>query len=132
MIHPDSIVAILIRYMYIIYFILTEKEPYGLQGQENGNSNILQKNGDFSRPDEPTKTSISLNESGTEGSSIPLDVEVKFVYLILRSLQSSQFNAHETSGWDPHRTKDNSVSLGGGVFPTLALFNHSCNPAIVR
>lgn len=55
--------------------------------------------------------------------------------LILRHLQFLQFNAHEIS----QLTNDSSSLetyksefIGGGVYPTLALFNHSCDPSIVR
>ena len=50
--------------------------------------------------------------------------------VLLRSLQFLQFNAHEIAAWDGDQAK--SVFLGGGLFLTLALFNHSCDPAIVR
>lgn len=60
------------------------------------------------------------------------EVELKIGLVLHRCLQFLQFNTHETSGWDPDLVKDNSQGLGGGLFPTLALFNHSCNPAIVR
>ena len=50
--------------------------------------------------------------------------------MLLRSLQFLQFNAHEIAAWDNDEGK--SVFLGGGLFLTLALFNHSCDPAIVR
>ena len=61
-----------------------------------------------------------------------LGSEIKFAVLLLRCLKALQFNTHETSGWDTDRKKDNSIGLGGALYPTLALFNHSCNPAIVR
>ncbi|BES93949.1 set and mynd domain-containing protein [Nesidiocoris tenuis] len=55
--------------------------------------------------------------------------------LILRHLQSMQFNVHEISELifhtnDPQSWKSNFV--GAGLFPTLALFNHSCDPSIIR
>ncbi|CAG7827849.1 unnamed protein product [Allacma fusca] len=56
--------------------------------------------------------------------------EVAVGTILLRSLQFLQFNAHEVAGWDTEQSK--SIFLGGGLFLTLALFNHSCNPAIVR
>ncbi|CAL8135307.1 unnamed protein product [Orchesella dallaii] len=60
------------------------------------------------------------------------EVELKISLVLHRCLQFLQFNTHETSGWNPDLVKDNSVGLGGALFNTLALFNHSCNPAIVR
>lgn len=54
--------------------------------------------------------------------------------LILRNLQFLQFNSHEIFDL-LKRKRDNStqtISIGAGLYPTLALFNHSCNPSIVR
>lgn len=53
----------------------------------------------------------------------------------MRFLQILQFNAHEISELEikGNNLKDwKSIFLGGGLYPTLALFNHSCEPAIVR
>ncbi|CAG2067077.1 unnamed protein product, partial [Timema podura] len=53
--------------------------------------------------------------------------------LLLRHLQSLQFNAHEISELQLGDKKESkSVFLGGGLYPTLALFNHSCNPGVTR
>lgn len=54
--------------------------------------------------------------------------------LILRNLQLLQFNSHEIFELLKQK-RDNltqTVSVGAGLYPTLALFNHSCNPSIVR
>lgn len=54
--------------------------------------------------------------------------------LILRNLQILQFNSHEV--FDLLKsTKTGSrqtVAIGAGLYSTLAMFNHSCNPSIVR
>lgn len=51
-------------------------------------------------------------------------------------LQLIQFNAHEVSEFvlTAPKTLDNSKneSLGAAIYPTLALFNHSCHSAQVR
>jgi hypothetical protein len=56
--------------------------------------------------------------------------------LLLHHLQLLQFNAHEISELRLESSgklnSAQSVFLGGGLFPTLALFNHSCDPGIVR
>ncbi|KAG6465918.1 hypothetical protein O3G_MSEX015498 [Manduca sexta] len=61
--------------------------------------------------------------------------------LILKNLQVLQFNAHEVFELQCPRPKPGkniikhtgkSVFLAGAVFPTLALFNHSCEPSVVR
>lgn len=50
--------------------------------------------------------------------------------LVLRNLQLMQFNSHEI--YELQKDGAKTVFLGGGLYPTLALFNHSCNPGIVR
>lgn len=69
------------------------------------------------------------------------DGELFIGSLILRHLQLLQFNAHEiselqnpstpivTGGWE---TNYENTTIGAGLYPTLALFNHSCDPSIVR
>lgn len=55
--------------------------------------------------------------------------------LVLRNLQFLQFNTHEVYELVESMTDKKSsktVFIGGGIYPTLALFNHSCNPDIVR
>lgn len=58
--------------------------------------------------------------------------------LILRHLQALQFNAHEiselanTAFVASQETTYKSEYIGGGVYPTVALFNHSCDPSIIR
>lgn len=52
--------------------------------------------------------------------------------LILRHLQALQFNSHEVAELVIMDGNKKSVFIGGAVYPTLALFNHSCNPGIVR
>lgn len=66
------------------------------------------------------------------------NVEHEFNYigsLVMRNLQFLQFNTHEV--YELHESKTDKKStktifIGGGIYPTLALFNHSCNPDIVR
>ncbi|XP_041974587.1 SET and MYND domain-containing protein 4 isoform X2 [Aricia agestis] len=64
-----------------------------------------------------------------------------FGSLLLKNLQVLQFNAHEVFELQCPRPKPGqniikhngkSVFLAGAVFPTLALFNHSCDPGVVR
>lgn len=54
--------------------------------------------------------------------------------LILRNLQILQFNSHEI--FDLLKSKKTgarqTVAIGAGLYTTLALLNHSCNPGIVR
>ena len=56
--------------------------------------------------------------------------------LLLHHLQLLQFNAHEISELQLESSEKlntaRSAFLGGGLFPTLALFNHSCDPGLVR
>ncbi|KAF7268904.1 hypothetical protein GWI33_018006 [Rhynchophorus ferrugineus] len=68
---------------------------------------------------------------------------LKLRALILRHLQILQFNAHEISELQNYKdaTKKSqnifsanyeSVTIGAGVYPTLAMFNHSCDPSVIR
>lgn len=53
---------------------------------------------------------------------------------MLHNIQFLQFNAHEISELQ-YREKNSagiSTFIGGGLYPTLALFNHSCDPGVVR
>lgn len=45
-----------------------------------------------------------------------------------------QFNAHEISELQYKGKNDTgtSVFIGGGLYPTVAFFNHSCDPGVVR
>lgn len=54
--------------------------------------------------------------------------------LIIRNLQVLQFNSHEIFDLlKSSKTGDRqTVAIGAGLYTTLALFNHSCNPSIVR
>ena len=56
--------------------------------------------------------------------------------LLLKQIQLLQFNAHEVSYLQMMRPDSietaKSVFLGAAVYPTVALFNHSCEPGIVR
>jgi SET and MYND domain-containing protein 4 len=50
------------------------------------------------------------------------------------NLQFMQFNAHEISELQYKGKNDagTSVFIGGGLYPTVAFFNHSCDPGVVR
>ncbi|CAH2100286.1 unnamed protein product [Euphydryas editha] len=88
------------------------------------------------------KNPIDLNEIKTmEFEDIHGDDISLFGSLILKNLQILQFNAHEVFELQCLKPKvgqyvikhdGKSVFLAGAVFPTLALFNHSCDPGVVR
>lgn len=86
-----------------------------------------------------------LKFAGYFGDNIKDDViteeEVFIASLILRHLQILQFNSHEISELRNINEEvfDNGIQcfykseyIGAGLYPTLALFNHSCDPSIVR
>ncbi|XP_011192734.2 SET and MYND domain-containing protein 4 [Zeugodacus cucurbitae] len=54
--------------------------------------------------------------------------------IMLRNLQFIQFNTHEVAELHAKKSDGNekTVFIGGGLYPTLALFNHSCDPGVVR
>lgn len=63
------------------------------------------------------------------------DEEIFIAQLILHHLQILQFNAHEVSELVMRKNETQSLDskfIGGALYPTLALFNHSCNPGVVR
>ena len=63
------------------------------------------------------------------------DDEIYIGELLLHQLQVLQFNAHEVSEVKiPNEDVDKATSefIGAALYPTLALFNHSCNPAVIR
>lgn len=73
---------------------------------------------------------------GTSSGDKVNDVEVFIGSLLLRFLQIVQFNAHEVSEFHllGPKTFDGAKNeaLGAAIYPTLALFNHSCHSAQVR
>ncbi|KAH0820334.1 hypothetical protein GEV33_002458 [Tenebrio molitor] len=85
-----------------------------------------------------------LKFAGYFGSAVKDDVlteeETFIASLILLHLQILQFNSHEIS--EIRNTEESVVEgiqtfykseyIGAGLYPTLALFNHSCDPSIVR
>ena len=72
-------------------------------------------------------------QHGTSSDSTSLTENEKYIgSLLLRHLQILQFNAHEVSELLIERESPRSIFIGGAVYPSLALFNHSCNPGIVR
>lgn len=84
-------------------------------------TSYFHKNSTVSDPNEP---SPHLN-----------DEEIFIAQLILHHLQILQFNAHEVSELEIRNNETRSLNskfIGGALFPTLALFNHSCNPGVVR
>lgn len=64
----------------------------------------------------------------------PIKAQNLIAAIILRNLQIAQFNTHEI--FELHTSKSDvtskTVFIGGGIYPTLALFNHSCDPGITK
>jgi len=56
--------------------------------------------------------------------------------LLMHFMELLQFNAHEVAQFEQQSKTSQegakSVYIGAAVYPTLALFNHSCDPCIVR
>ncbi|XP_015187287.1 PREDICTED: SET and MYND domain-containing protein 4-like [Polistes dominula] len=81
------------------------------------------------------------NDKTPDSSEVKLsDAELFVGELLLHHLQLLQFNSHEISELNNRKVKsikkslENATNLfiGGGVYPTVALLNHSCNPGVVR
>ncbi|XP_045490330.1 SET and MYND domain-containing protein 4 [Pieris rapae] len=90
----------------------------------------------------PRETLIDMDEIKTMGVAERYrdDVEL-FGGLILKNIQVLQFNAHEVFELQCSKPRleqnvikhnGDSVFVAGAVFPSLALFNHSCDPSVVR
>lgn len=64
------------------------------------------------------------------------DDEIYICTLLSHFLEVYQFNTHEVAQYEmiAHNREEGSKSvfIGGAVYPTLAMFNHSCDPSIVR
>ncbi|CAB3371284.1 Hypothetical predicted protein [Cloeon dipterum] len=67
---------------------------------------------------------------------ISSEEELKVAEALLRHLCLLQFNAHEvfeTLAWDRTKVKGTKTHyIGVGVYLSIALFNHDCNPAVAR
>ncbi|QQP36548.1 Uncharacterized protein FKW44_021684, partial [Caligus rogercresseyi] len=63
-----------------------------------------------------------------------LSEDEKFIgTLLVHFLEVYQFNAHEFEMAAKDKEEGaKSVFIGAGVYPTLAMFNHSCDPSVVR
>lgn len=74
-------------------------------------------------------------DSFRDGGNDDDHVEMFVGTLLLHHLMVLQFNAFEVSELRRARGDDEqqqTVFIGGSVYPTLALFNHSCDPCVVR
>lgn len=90
----------------------------------------------------PRTTPVDINEINSMAVNEKYKDDVGlFGGLILKNLQILQFNAHEVFelqcpkpkvGSNVMKHEGKSIFLAGAVFPTLALFNHSCDPGVVR
>ncbi|XP_025202672.1 SET and MYND domain-containing protein 4 [Melanaphis sacchari] len=60
------------------------------------------------------------------------DDELFIGSLLLHHLLLLQFNAFEVSELRQLGNEQQTVFIGGSVYPTLALLNHSCDPCVVR
>jgi len=81
------------------------------------------------------QTSFFDESSSTRQTTNLTEDEIYIGELLLHHLQVVQFNAHEVSEVQiPNDNVETSGSecIGAGLYPTLALFNHSCNPAVIR
>lgn len=90
----------------------------------------------------PRTTPVDINEIKSMAINDKYKDDVAlFGGLMLMNLQILQFNAHEVFelqcpkpkvGANVIKHEGKSIFLAGAIFPTLALFNHSCDPGVVR
>lgn len=81
------------------------------------------------------RTSYFKENSGQQSAVELTENEIFVGELLLHHIQTLQFNAHEVSEVQiPNDNVEASSSecVGAALYPTLALFNHSCNPAVIR
>ena len=87
----------------------------------------LKKQGYFG----PSRTDVSPD------CTEPMNEDELFIARLLNHfLEVLQFNSHEVAQFEMiAKNKEEgatSVFIGAAVYPTLAMFNHSCDPSIVR
>lgn len=78
----------------------------------------------------------SMKTADTADSRLS-EEELFIAELLLHNLQLLQFNSHEISELvrpkeEKTLAKAKSIFIGGGVYPTVAMLNHSCNPGVIR
>ncbi|CAF3364631.1 unnamed protein product [Rotaria sp. Silwood1] len=79
--------------------------------------------------------SLINNTSFSRQAFENLDYQIYICSLLLSHLQSLPCNAHEISEFIYHRLSPLSsscIEIGAGIYATLSLFNHSCNPNVIR
>jgi hypothetical protein len=120
----------------------TTKDIYQWNNYENilkleTNSNKRSFEDLFQRSIQSCIIGISLinNTSFCQQAYENLDYQIYICSLILSHLQSLPCNAHEISEFIYHRLSPLSsscIEIGAGIYATLSLFNHSCNPNVIR
>lgn len=75
-----------------------------------------------------------LDVAGYLHGATDKDIKLKLGALTLRNLQILQFNTHEIFELEQNQKKTlkESKFIAGALYPTVALFNHSCNPGVIR
>lgn len=79
--------------------------------------------------------SLINNTSFCQQAYENVDYQIYICSLILSHLQSLPCNAHEISEFIYHRLSpltSSCIEIGAGIYATLSLFNHSCNPNVIR
>ena len=79
--------------------------------------------------------SLINNTSFCQNAYDNLNYQIYICSLILSHLQSLPCNAHEISEFIYHRLSpltSSCIEIGAGIYATLSLFNHSCNPNVIR
>ncbi|XP_058124167.1 SET and MYND domain-containing protein 4-like [Anopheles ziemanni] len=82
-----------------------------------------------------TLMATMLNSILRQGNYTTIQPDDGFLgYLLLHNLQIVNYSAHDVSEVQRKRPNEagTSVAIGAALYPMLALFNHSCDPGIVR
>ena len=84
---------------------------------------------------------VGVNNDQDEGNIFDVKVlskeELFVCKVILRLINICPTNCHDVSEFetpvlDAFTTACNKVSIGAAIYPTLALFNHACDPSFMR
>ena len=120
----------------------SEEKPYQWNDYENilrleTNSNKRSIDDLLQRAIQACVIGISLinNTSFSQLAYENLDDQIYICSLLLSHLQSLPCNAHEISEFIYHRLApltSSCAEIGAGIYATLSLFNHSCNPNVIR
>lgn len=74
-----------------------------------------------------------LDSAGYFSEATDKNIKTLLGGLTLRNIQILQFNTHEIFEVEHQKDRPSeSFFIAGALYPTVALFNHSCDPGVIR